>query len=80
MVNRKTVEELIMGAIFDFAAYLTTRDETIKVGAKADASPMVELIKDWSKRYKIDKTEVNDKWTEELKELTKQEEITNKSW
>ena len=39
---------VISGAIFDFAGYLTTRPKVIEVGSAANASPMVELIKEWA--------------------------------
>lgn len=44
----KTQENDIAGAIYDFAAFLTTRRQTIEVGSTANASPMVELIKEWA--------------------------------
>lgn len=39
---------VISGAIFDFAGYLTTLPKVIEVGSAANASPMVELIKEWA--------------------------------
>ena len=42
-------EEIVAGAIFDFAGYLTTREKVIRVGSSAEASPMVDLITEWAK-------------------------------
>ena len=42
------LESMISGAIFDFAGFLTTRPSTIEIGAKADATHVVELIKEWA--------------------------------
>ena len=42
------LETMISGAIFDFAGFLTTRSSTIEIGSKADAAPVVELIKEWA--------------------------------
>ena len=42
------LEAMISGAIFDFAGFLTTRPSTIEIGSKANASPVVELIKEWA--------------------------------
>lgn len=43
------VHNIVAGAIFDFAGYLTTRDDVLPFGASADASPMVERIIAWAK-------------------------------
>lgn len=40
---------VIGGAIFDFAGYLTTRQDVIEVGATANAAPIADLVKDWAK-------------------------------
>lgn len=48
VLEGRSPHEIISGAIFDFAGYLTTRDETIKVGASAEASPIVDRIRDWA--------------------------------
>jgi hypothetical protein len=39
---------VIAGAIFDFGGFLTTRDNVVEIGATANASSMVELIKEWA--------------------------------
>jgi len=39
---------IVAGAIYDFAGFLTTRDAVIPVGSSANASPMVELVKQWA--------------------------------
>jgi hypothetical protein len=40
---------VIAGAIFDFAGYMTTRTDVIKVGATANAAPVADLAKEWAK-------------------------------
>ena len=40
--------DVVAGAIFDFAGFLTSHKEMIEVGSCANASPMVERIKEWS--------------------------------
>ena len=42
------LETIISGAIFDFAGFLTTRSSTIEIGSNANATPVVELIKEWA--------------------------------
>ncbi len=40
--------DVVAGAIFDFAGFLTTHKDKIGVGSSANAGPMVERIKEWS--------------------------------
>lgn len=40
---------VIAGALFDFAGFLTTRKESMSVGASEMASPMAEAIKEFAK-------------------------------
>ena len=42
------LETIISGAIFDFAGFLTTRSSTIEIGSNANATHVVELIKEWA--------------------------------
>ena len=42
------LESMISGAIFDFAGFLTTRSSTIEIGSNANATHVVELIKEWA--------------------------------
>jgi hypothetical protein len=39
-----TRQALVVGALFDFAGYLTARDGDLTVGSKHDAVPMVEAL------------------------------------
>jgi len=39
---------LISGAIYDFAGFLTTQEKTIQVGARVDASAVVDMLKEWA--------------------------------
>lgn len=57
MNNDEKLQKLIAGAIFDFAGYLTTRDNDIPVGSHSDAAPMVKLIQDWAKIRNLNTTE-----------------------
>lgn len=47
--TNEELQRIISGAIFDFAAYLTTREEVIEVGSSVEASSMVKLITEWAK-------------------------------
>ena len=40
--------DVVAGAIFDFAGFLTSHKVMIEVGSCSNASPMVERIKEWS--------------------------------
>ena len=51
---RRTVLPLFAGAIYDFAGYLTTRSRTIEVGSAANASGMINLIKEWANLRGLD--------------------------
>lgn len=42
------LSQVISGAIFDFAGYLTTRPNVIEVGSTANASPVADLVKEWA--------------------------------
>lgn len=41
-------QSIIAGAVFDFAAWLTTRPKTVRAGAEEEASPMVDLLEGWA--------------------------------
>jgi len=44
---------VVAGAIFDFAGYLTTRPESMPVGSSKDAGPMVGHIQKWAKQRNL---------------------------
>ena len=44
-----TNDDMIAGALFDFAAWLTTRPKTLRVGASCDAGIMPPLIVEFMK-------------------------------
>jgi hypothetical protein len=48
--NTPAVPDLIAGALFDFAGFLTTRDKPVEFGASCDASPAVELLQQFAKK------------------------------
>ena len=55
----------IAGAIFDFAAFLTTRPYTITFGAPHDAAPMIPLIQEWAGLRELDTGAPNLAWDKE---------------
>lgn len=46
--EERAAPDVVAGAIYDFAGFLTTRPKVIEVGATALSSPMVDLIKEWA--------------------------------
>ena len=46
-------ESVISGALFDFAGYLTTLDESVTFGSFENASPMVEHLQAWAKKREL---------------------------
>lgn len=51
---KRGVLHLFAGAVYDFAGFLTTRNRTIEVGSAANASDMVDLIKEWANLRGLD--------------------------
>jgi hypothetical protein len=45
---------LIAGALFDFLGYLTTRDETLKLGSCEHATPAVDALAAWAETRNLD--------------------------
>lgn len=43
-----TVENIVAGAIFDFAGFLTTLPGTVSFGSSHNTAPMVGLIQEWA--------------------------------
>lgn len=46
--SQEQVEQVIGGALFDFAAWLTTLPEAVTLGAEHEAPPAVELLTRWA--------------------------------
>ena len=64
---KREVLPLFSGAIYDFAGFLTTRDRTIEVGSAANASHIIELIKEWSTLRGLDMSTADiDAWIDLL--------------
>ncbi|BCG50132.1 hypothetical protein [Ralstonia phage RP13] len=63
--SSKKIDYVVAGALYDFAARLTTLDQSITVGAKHNASPMAELVNKFINERGVDQSEamVQD-WTE----------------
>lgn len=47
-------DKVIAGALFDFLGFLTTRDKPTAFGATRNASPAVELLKEWADKRGLD--------------------------
>ena len=43
--------DVVAGAIFDFAGFLTSHKDKIEAGSSANAGPMVERIREWAGRH-----------------------------
>lgn len=39
---------LIAGAVYDFAGFLTTQEESLTVGARENACPVADLLRSWA--------------------------------
>jgi hypothetical protein len=52
-------EEIIMGIVFDFAAFLTTRKGTMVCGGSHNASPVVEAVKEWATKKELSTRDAN---------------------
>lgn len=46
-------QKMVSGAIYDFGAYLTTLNQSHTFGSTHNASPMVDLIKQWAAQRKL---------------------------
>lgn len=42
-------KRLIAGALFDFLGYLTTREGCLTLGSAHDATPALDMLKEWAK-------------------------------
>lgn len=78
VVNGLSPHDVISGAIFDFAGYMTTRNKTIPVGAKADASPVANMVKNWANKrvLNIDSANVTN-WQNALERAITGEDISD---
>ena len=63
-----TDAQIIAGAIFDFAGFLTTRDKVIKVGSTANAAPVADLVKEWADMRKLSLDDVAVSWWQDVLE------------
>ena len=48
------IENIVAGAVFDFAAFLTTLDQPVTLGAKVNAAPAADLVKEWASQRGLD--------------------------
>lgn len=58
MKNTFTTSDLV-GAIYDFAASLTTNPEPIMAGSGHDAAPMAERVKEWTGKRGLSVVDAN---------------------
>ncbi len=48
------IAQVVAGALFDFAGFLTTRDEPITASARHDATPWVDAIREFASMRGLD--------------------------
>ena len=58
-VQERERVERIAGALFDFAGFLTSTEEGHTFGAKHDAAPMVDLLREWAAARGLSLDEAN---------------------
>jgi hypothetical protein len=66
----KTLEQIIAGAVYDFAGHLTTLDEPIIIGTIYEAPPLFEQVIAWAYKrgLSLDQPLMNE-WKEKANEL-----------
>jgi len=55
-MKNQVVNNIVSGAIYDFAAWLTTREEQIKASSKDDAAPIANAVKEFLKIREVDES------------------------
>lgn len=59
--------DVIAGALYDFLGYLTTRDETLCMGATQECSPVIPALQAWAKTRNLPLDEANVKgWRDSI--------------
>lgn len=53
-MNELKKDSRVMGALYDFLGFLTTREETIKLGGKELVPPVIKLLREWCANRNID--------------------------
>lgn len=53
------MQSIVAGALFDFAAYLTTRPNLIKAGASEPVYDVLEALEKWASERKLQLTDVD---------------------
>jgi hypothetical protein len=51
--TKEDLHNYTTGMLYDFAGFMTTRESSIKVGSSENASPMVDVLKEFFKLYNI---------------------------
>jgi hypothetical protein len=66
------MQSILAGALFDFAAYLTTRSTVIKAGATEPVYDVLEALEKWASERKLQLTDVdaNLDWEKSASTLT----------
>jgi hypothetical protein len=72
----ETIEQVIAGALFDFAGHLTSMDEPATFSSRHDAAPAVKLLSDWAARrgLSLDEARVKD-WAATLRQAARVDEV-----
>lgn len=62
---KQETHDIIAGAIYDFMAWLSTRDEPITIGSNNDCAPLPPLIEEWAATRGLDTSHADVmKWRE----------------
>jgi hypothetical protein len=51
--KKKKNNRMVVGALFDFMAYLTTRKGVIHIGSSEEVSPILDAFKEWCADRKL---------------------------
>jgi hypothetical protein len=51
--SKEELHNYTTGVLYDFAGFMTTREPSIKIGSSENASPMVDVLKEFFKLYNI---------------------------
>jgi len=78
ILEGKRAANVVAGALFDFAGYMTTRDKSIKVGAKENPSPVLDQLKSWSRNRHLNLDDADvEKWTKALERVASGESASD---
>lgn len=61
-MSRENLDHVVLGVLYDFMGFLTTREEKLILSASNDAAPAVEVIKEFCDLRKIEDCEPLQQW------------------